>query len=656
MLKVHQLAKSFGGQILFNEISWTLGGSDRVGLVGANGSGKSTLLRILLGQIEPDNGTVDRPAAGSMGYLAQNDFTLTSGLEGTPEEEAWSAFPEICDIEKRLDELRRDEGGDAQEEMDLIHRRQILEVDDVTSRISRTLAGLGFRQEEIRRPLHTFSHGWQMRAALARLLLMEPSLLLLDEPTNHLDLESREWLAEFLGAFKGSLVVVSHDRDFLDQTVTRITEILGGGLEDYRGGYSDYEQQKVERHALRWKAYKRQTEEIKRTRDWIARYHAQKRLASRVQSRIRMLEKMERLPSPEAPPPEMKARFPDPSPTPRLICRLTGIKKSYGEKKVLDHLDLELHRGDRLAIVGSNGVGKSTLLRILCGRESIQEGKIHMAPEVSLGLFSHDQIQAWDRSTTVLEMAVHTKPDEATQRLRTLLGAFLFRKDDVDKPIGALSGGERSRLALACLLLKAPNLLVLDEPTNHLDLVSIEALLKALEEYAGTIIFVAHDRYFLKRLATKVAWPLDGRFQIYPGRYEEYLWARRNRPQSFEAGGEEASDPAPVPDEDAGQPGREAAAEAPAPPDPRSEAKQRQRLATRRAKRLKELEGKIQELEERKRRYEEAFARPDFFDDADRSRPYLESHKETVAALEKLFEEWIEIENEEIDEPRDERG
>ncbi|MBD3336311.1 MAG: ATP-binding cassette domain-containing protein, partial [Candidatus Eisenbacteria bacterium] len=397
VIKVEGLHKSFGGQVIFRDVSWTLGHIDRVGLVGANGSGKSTLLRLLLGHMEPDAGAIERPATGRLGYLAQNDFTLASGPDGTPLAEAWCAFPEIQAVERRLEKIRRSAAEDppasgggeaadpagleepAREQAELQHRRQILDADGVVARVARTLRGLGFGDDDFQRPLQTFSHGWQMRAALARLLLQEPDVLLLDEPTNHLDLESRAWLADFLTGFNGALVIVSHDRDFLDRTVTRITEILGGGLEDYRGGYSDYERQREERHQLRWKAYRQQTDQIARIRDWIARNRAQKRLASRVQSRVRMLEKMERIQPPEGPPSVLRVSFPQPARLPRVVARLEEIHKSYDGRPLFRGLNLELQRGDRLAVVGSNGAGKSTLLRILAGREPVQSGRVHLA-------------------------------------------------------------------------------------------------------------------------------------------------------------------------------------------------------------------------------------------------------------------------------------
>jgi ATP-binding cassette subfamily F protein 3 len=552
VIRVTDLTKSFGERILFQDVRWTLGGTERVGLVGANGSGKSTFLRILARLEEKDSGTLEGPPQQDIGYLAQTDFTLVMGLDGSPEEEAWSAFPEIRKLDAELDAIRAglDSGAARPEELSLqeqeiLHRLKLLGRDEATTRVAKTLLGLGFTLESSREPLRKFSSGWQMRAALARLLLQEPAVLLLDEPTNHLDLESRDWLGEYLGSCRGALVVVSHDRSFLDRTVHGITEVLGGRLENYRGGYSDYERQNMERHEQRRKAYERQTQEIKRIKDWINRFRAQKRLASRVQSRIKVLEKMERIVPPEPPPAAIRVRFPDPPKAPRVLCRLEGIGKSFGEKRLFDDLDFEIHRGDRLALVGPNGVGKSTLLRIFSGTESIQSGERWVTPEVTTGFFSHDDIQGWNKRQTVLGMAQAAKPDEGTPRLRSLLGAFLFRGDDIDKTIGALSGGERSRLALACLLLRAPNLLLLDEPTNHLDLASVDALLQALKDYKGTIIFVAHDRYFLNRIANKVAWPSGRRFRLYPGGYEDYLWARAHRPADFDPG---QSTPMPQPD------------------------------------------------------------------------------------------------------------
>lgn len=642
MIKVTNLSKSFGDQVLLQDVSWSLGQSERIGLVGANGSGKSTFIRILAGHLEAEAGSLERPPEGEIGYLAQTDFTLVTGLDGSPEEEAWAAFPEITGLKDRLNEIRSGLESDgaseslAAEEQEVLHRLKLLGADEVTTRVARTLRGLGFTLESSREPLQNFSSGWQMRAALARLLLQEPSVLLLDEPTNHLDLESRDWLAEYIGQFKGSLVIVSHDRTFLDRTVHGICEILAGDLESYRGGYTDYEKQKAQRHALRLKAYERQQQEIKRIRTWINKYRAQKRLASRVQSRIKMLEKMERIPPPEEPPPVIRVRFPDPPKAPRVLGRLRGIAKSYGEKLLFEDLHLEIHRGDRLALVGPNGVGKSTLLRIIAERESIQEGSRWLAPEVTIGYFSHDDIQSWDRRQTVLGMAQSASPGEGDPRLRSLLGAFLFRGDDIDKTVAALSGGERSRLALACLLLKAPNLLILDEPTNHLDLASIDALLRALESYQGTVLFVAHDHYFLSRLTTKVAWPSEKEFRLYPGGYDEYLWARVHRHADFDPGsGSPMPQSVPIDEtvEETVKPGQVA----------RDERRFRQRAAVKRGREINELESRIRELEERRDRFEKALAEPEFYKDPMRSLPYLNGHRETVEELEDLYARWMEL-------------
>jgi ATP-binding cassette subfamily F protein 3 len=642
LIKVSGLAKAFGGQVLFTHLTWSLGGADRVGLIGANGTGKSTLLRIMAGLEMADDGVVDRPPDKSIGYLAQTDFTLVTGLDGTPEEEAWEAYPVIRDVDRRLAAVRERIGLESspslvEEEQDLIHRRQMLGGDEVAPRVGRTLKGLGFRTGDFSRPLRELSSGWQMRAALARILLQDPAVLLLDEPTNHLDIESRTWLAEYLAGFGGCLVIVSHDRTFLDRTVHGITEILGGKLESYTGGYTAYEGQKAARHALRLKAYERQQKEIERIKIWINKYRAQKRLASRVQSRIRMLERMERLPPPQAPPAAIRVRFPEPAAAPRVLCRMTGVRKTFGDVDLFDQLDVEIHRGERLAIVGPNGAGKSTLLRILGGSEPFQSGERWIAPEVTFGTFSHDEIQSWNPRRTVLEAAQDAGPGEGIPRLRGLLGAFLFRGDDVEKPVAALSGGERSRLALALLLLAAPNLLVLDEPTNHLDIQSIQALIQALDAYPGTLLLVAHDHYVLSRVATRVLFPSGKGFRPYPGTYGDYLWAREHRPEDF--------DPSVTP-----RPPERAAAEAPTPeattpgktPAPAPRRKSAQRLQ----REMKDLEDRIRTLEERRRRFEAALASPEFFKDPMRSQPYLVEHGETVEKLEALYESWVSLQQE----------
>ncbi len=540
MIQLSSLSKSFGGRVLLDSVSWQIDDGDRVGLAGPNGAGKTTLLKMMAGLEEPDSGLITKPAGLTIGYLPQ-DGLVHSGR--TLIEEAGMAFKplldmraEIAAIEDRLGDEHADDdehGAMLSRYSDLQEEFRRLEGYSIDLKITTVLRGLGFTPADLDRPCETFSGGWQMRIALAKLLLGRPGLLLLDEPTNHLDLEARNWLEEYLSAYPHAVILVSHDRFFLDAVVTRITEIGMRTLTDYVGNYSAYLTEREARMELLRQRKKEQDDELERMQAFINRFRYQATKAAQVQSRIKMLEKI----VPIEIPPERKRvhfSFPDCAKSGRTVLDLRGVSKRYGTLNVFSAVNLHLERGDRIALVGPNGAGKSTLMRMLSGVEAPDAGTRTEGHQVVMQYFAQDEAVRLDPTLTVYQTLAGNAPIHMVPNIRNILGGFLFSGDDVDKPVRVLSGGERTRLAVARMLLRPSNTLLLDEPTNHLDLDSKDVLLDALEDFGGTLIFVSHDRYFVDKLATKIVEIGGGGALIYPGTYEEFLWSRKQRETAAE--------------------------------------------------------------------------------------------------------------------------
>jgi ATP-binding cassette, subfamily F, member 3 len=535
MIHVEGLNKRFGERVLFDDVSWHVKKRDRIGLSGPNGSGKTTLLRMLAGLQEPDSGSIRMASDTTIGYLPQ-DGIVHHGR--TVYEEVVLAFEELLSLKEEQHRIEdalahATEDGDGHERMleryaEVTERFKHLGGWEIDARVADVLKGLGFSLTDQQRRTEEFSGGWQMRIALAKLLLARPNLLLMDEPTNHLDLPARNWLEEYLADYPGSVVLVSHDRYFLDATVKRITEVGLKTLTDYHGNYSHY----VTEHAARMdrlrEAHRRQSEEVEKAEVFINRFRYTATKARQVQSRIKLLDKVERI---EIPPERKKIRFKFPeAPRPgRVVMELKGVRKAYGDNVVLRHLDLMVERGDRIALVGPNGAGKSTLMRILAGDLSADEGARLLGHKVVLDYFAQDQASVLNPTRTVLEEMSSASSVSMAPMIRTILGGFLFGSDDVFKKVAVLSGGERNRLALAKMLLNPSSVLLLDEPTNHLDLDSKEVLLDALGDYGGTLVFVSHDRYFVDKLATKVIEVGGGEAPLYPGGYEDFLYWKKQR-------------------------------------------------------------------------------------------------------------------------------
>src|SRR5579885_1044506 len=557
MIQLSGAGKRYGPKILFQDVDWMVTPNDRVGIVGANGTGKSSLLKVLAGLDGLDSGSITTQKGATIGYLPQEGLSLSGRSVFA---ECMTVFAGLRALEEEQEQLAHrmaeldPASADYAQAAERFHRAesQFRAHDGYTieAQVGAVLSGLGFSQRDWNRRTEEFSGGWQMRIALAKLLLEKPNLLLLDEPTNHLDLEARNWLEDYLGSYPNAFVLVSHDRYFLDVTVRRIVELWNKGLHFYTGGFTKYEQQKNERRAQLIAAYENQRARIEQLEAFINRFRYQATKAKQVQSRIKELERIERI---EIPPEEktIHFHFPQPKPSGRIVAEFKGVAKSYGDHQVFSGVDFIIERGDRVALVGVNGAGKSTLIKILAGAEPVTAGSYTLGHNAQPDYFAQDQYKELDPNAKMIDDMSAVAPRATNTELRTILGSFLFSEDDVFKTIGVLSGGERNRYALARMLMMPSNFLLLDEPTNHLDMRAKDVLLTALQEYSGTVVFVSHDRYFIDKLATRIFEVEDGRGHVYPGNYEDYLWRKTGggptlrAPAAAEAAAAPAASPAP---------------------------------------------------------------------------------------------------------------
>ena len=697
MLHVRALSKRFGPQTIFESLSWHIGTGVRIGLVGPNGAGKTTLLRILAGQESPDAGEVSLPKGARIGYLPQEVETLVGS---TVLGHVLSGFGEVREIEEEIERIENALAArPAAEELsrltsrygDLRHRFEALGGYRLEGEARAILGGLGFPNEQVHAPLVTLSGGWRMRAALAGHLLRRPEILLLDEPTNHLDLESMAWLEEFMDEYEGSLVVVSHDRFFLNRVVDGVAELENGRLTLSAGDYDDFQAEKESRLEALLAAKKNQDRQIAQAERFIERFRYKATKARQVQSRIKRLAKVERIQILGGPK-SIRFSFPQPARSGAETIRVEAIRKAFGPKVVYHGADFAARRGDRIALLGPNGAGKSTLLKILAGVLAPDEGTRRLGHNVTLHYYAQHQLEALGAGRTVYEEIETVAPDEVRPRLRTLLGAFLFTGEDVDKKVGVLSGGEKARLALAKMLVRPASLLLLDEPTNHLDLRARGVLEEALEQYTGTIVFISHDRYFIDRIATSTCEMKDGKLDQRPGSYEDYAErlkalekAAATEPtiqRETEAAGPRKEPAGPSPpgaaakkrkeagagsrrtdtdakadanaDADANEgwidigvePGSPSASPASGPKSreqKRAEAEERARrhAATKDFKeKLARVEAEIASLEGRLKDLEAALADPALYRDAERARESKREHKEIQERIAWLYDEW----------------
>jgi ATP-binding cassette, subfamily F, member 3 len=538
MIQLSSAGKRYAHKLLFENVDWMITAQDRIGLVGANGTGKSTLMKILGGLETLDYGSIAISKGISAGYLPQDGLSLSGQSVFA---ECMSVFAELRSMEQEMETLTHSmaELDAASAEYDVVadrfhriqHEFQTRDGYAIEAKVGAVLSGLGFQKDDWSRQTEEFSGGWQMRIALAKLLLQQPNLLLLDEPTNHLDLEARNWLEDYLNSYPYAFILISHDRYFLDVTVNKIVEIWNKRVHFYPGNYDKYLAQKTQRREQLEGAYRNQRERIEQLEVFINRFRYQATKAKQVQSRIKELEKIERI---EIPPEERTIHFsfPQPKPSGRVVAEVTDLAKAYGDKLVFSNVNFIVERGDRIALVGVNGAGKSTLIKLLAGREPATEGQYRIGHNVQPDYFAQDQYKELNPDARILDDLGSMSPRSTQTELRSLLGCFLFSEDDVFKKIGVLSGGERNRYALLRMLLHPANFLLLDEPTNHLDMRAKDVLLNALEKYTGTVVFVSHDRYFIDKLATRVFEVGDGTVEVFPGNYEDYLWRKEGKGQS----------------------------------------------------------------------------------------------------------------------------
>lgn len=672
MIGLDAVSKSYGGQELLRDCTWRIGRGERIGLVGPNGAGKTTICRILASVEEPDDGRVHRDSGVSVGYLPQE---VTTGEDRTVLAEALSGFDEVWRLEAELEALAARMAGPTADPAlldaygEIQHRFEALGGYRLEAEAKIILGGLGFGPESVHRPLAEYSGGWRMRAALARLLLLRPDLLLLDEPTNHLDLESLQWLENFLAAYEGSVVIVSHDRYFLNRMVTAIADLGGGGVTLYHGDYDDFLVEREARQALREAQARNQAKRVAEIERFIERFRYKASKARQVQSRVKMLDRMERIET-DAAARRIHFSFPQPPRTGRMVGRLAGVHKAYGDNVVYSGVDFLVERGDRVALVGVNGAGKSTLLKMLAGALPFDSGERLLGAHVEVQYYAQHQLDALDPSRTVLEELEQTAPEAPIARLRTILGSFLFSGDTVEKKVAVLSGGEKARLALAKMLARPAALLCMDEPTNHLDLASKEVLEAALSGFTGTIVFISHDRYFINRIATQVVEVDRGHLTTYLGSYDDYL-ARKTTPADTAAAepkgtrdparrGRSAATVTPASDTRESPPEASAAGgstgtisgpppvkslktEAVDSTSDRKKSKNLDREIKSIKVRLGAVETQIHEMEARLQEIGLALADPDLYRDGQRARDIAQARKDTEERVAWLMKEWEEL-------------
>jgi len=641
MIQVEAIAKGYAGQRILVDLSWRIPDRERIGLVGPNGAGKTTLCRLLAGVEEPDEGRIVRPRETTVGYLPQE---AAGSPEGSVLAEALAGFADVWQVEREMEEVAARLAAASATESDALtarygdlqHRFEALGGYRLETEANAILSGLGFRPPEFTRPLSEFSGGWRMRAMLARLLLQRPSLLLLDEPTNHLDIESLEWLESFLADYEGTVVLVSHDRYFLNRMVTSIAELAPSGLTVYPGDYDEYLVQRQARRELLEAQARNQAKRIAEIERFIERFRYKASKARQVQSRVKMLDRIDRIQV------EREARvirfaFPQPPRTGRRVATLKGIHKAYGDNVVYAGVDFEVERGARAALVGPNGAGKSTLLKMLAGALPFDRGERTLGAHVAVHYYAQHQLDALTASLTVLEELERAAPELGQTRLRTILGTFLFSGDAVEKRIAVLSGGEKARVALAKMLVRPAALLCMDEPTNHLDLASREVLEEALAAFPGTIVFISHDRYFINRIATGIVEINRGALVTYLGSYDDYLDTKARA----------ALEPTVVP-----KPGPRPVAPAAARPEPaartpRPESPKRAGQVAKDVRelrrRLEDVERQIHALEARLAEIGERLGDPAFYADGERVRAVAAERKSAEEQVTWLMREWEQL-------------
>lgn len=634
MIDLQNISVQFGGRYLFNDVNLRINAGDKFALVGANGTGKSTLLKVILGEVEPESGEIQKQRRISIGYLPQEQVTHTGK---TLLEEASSALTDIITLQEKEKEITQkiEETEDDEIRNDLVyqlgdvhHRLEDLDSYGATAKIEKILLGLGFKVSDFGRLTDEFSGGWQMRIALAKILISQNDILLLDEPTNHLDIESLQWLVSFLKAFEGSILMVSHDRYFVNEITNKTLEISLGKFFQFNGKFDAYVEQKRVREEQLEQQFIQQQKKMKETERFIERFRYKNTKAKQVQSRIKQLEKMEMIELPESAS-EIRLRFPDAPRSGRVTIEMKGVDKAYGNNVVFENLDFKIERGEKIAFVGPNGAGKTTLSKIIANRTEIQGGEITLGSNVSISYYAQEVAELLNPELDMIESMMESGEDYTLGQLRGILGSFLFSGDDVFKKIKVLSGGEKSRIALAKLLLSKSNLLILDEPTNHLDFQSKQILQRALIEFGGSLVLVSHDIDFLKPVANKVV-------EIQPGNVKEYLGGI----EYFIMKKEEQKNASAV---DSTSVGTTTVSTVNRKDQKRLEAEKRQQrfIATKDlVKNIEKLEIEIAELEEKEKHFETELADEEIYSKPELAKQKNQEYKETQEKLSGLMEKW----------------
>ncbi|GAB4241886.1 MAG: ABC-F family ATP-binding cassette domain-containing protein [Ekhidna sp.] len=623
MIDITNLSYYLGDRALYDEASLFIGPKDKIGLIGLNGTGKSTLLKMMVGDVQPTSGKISMSKDTTIGFLNQD--LLSFQTEDSILSVAMQAFASTMALQKQIDQVIKEMEENYRDELvdkltKLQERFEAEEGYTLQSRAEEILEGIGFKTSDLSRPLSEFSGGWRMRVMLAKLLLEKPNLLMLDEPTNHLDLPSIQWIEEYLQSYEGAYIIVSHDREFLNRTVNKIVEVTQADLHVYPGDYDNYEEEKALRNELQQNAYENQQKKIKEAERFIERFKAKATKASQAQSKMKMLEKMERVDEVVSESARVNFRFNFKTKSGRHVKRLENISKSYGDLKILENSSISLERGDKVALIGANGKGKSTLLRIVAGTETY-EGKIQTGHNVINSFYAQHQLEALDVQNDLLGELKLAGTGKTEQELRGVLGCFLFSDEEVFKKIKVLSGGEKSRVALAKTLISEANFLLLDEPTNHLDMLSVSILVQALQQYEGTLLLVSHDRHFISQVANKIWWIEDHQIKEYPGTYEEFdWWWQKNRKESSKSIKEEK----PAKKKENTKPKTSA---------------ENQKLS----REIKQVESAIEKLEAEISELESQLSDPDVYGNTDKLERVNKTYASKKGEMDQLMEKWEEL-------------
>ncbi|WP_046242969.1 ABC-F family ATP-binding cassette domain-containing protein [Hymenobacter terrenus] len=630
MISISDLDFHFGSRTLYDGASLHIKPKDKIGLIGLNGTGKSTLLRLLVGEYKADGGSISMSKEVSLGFLNQD--LLSYDTHESILHVAMQAFEEALELQKKIDDIlvqfETDYSDDLVDKLATMQERfEALGGYTMQARAEEILEGLGFSTEDLTKPLKSFSGGWRMRVMLAKILLQQPSLLLLDEPTNHLDLPSIKWIENYLADYEGAVIIVSHDRAFLDRTTNTTVEVLGGKLVPYAGNYSYYLEEKEERNAIQKGAFENQQAQIRQAERFIERFKAKASKAKQAQSRVKALDKLERIEDVAQDAAKINMKFTFKVEPGRHILRMEHVTKKYDQKLIFRDTNVHIERGDKIALIGANGKGKSTLMRLVAGTEAPTAGKHQLGHNVIMSFYAQHQLESLTLDNEILQEMSEAGSKRNDMELRSVLGSFLFTGEEVFKKIKVLSGGEKSRVALAKTLISEANFLLLDEPTNHLDMVSVNILIQALEQYEGTFIVISHDRYFVENVATKIWYIEDYQLKEYPGTYVEYeQWQEDREKAAKKAGLPSPSAPKPQPKEEK---------TADASPAKTSSPDQKKAL-----KELAEVEAKIDTLEKELAGYEKQLADPKIYENAAQLKDATIKFEQVKKELAQLTDRW----------------